>query len=82
MSIALNCEFVNRAATTKEYVPGTEDTPAHFVFSDGIGRNGIDNSSVGCIIYLTPGKSDKIYDTCSADSPARLVSIMIFSYDF
>ena len=71
LGIALNCDFIVRAATTKEYVPESEEFPAHYVFSDGVGRDSIENTSVGCLIFLTPGKSKKQYETCESDSPAR-----------
>ena len=75
LGIALSCDFVFRAATTKEYVPAVDDMPAHYVFSDGVGRDSIENTAVGFNIFLAPGKSERDYGTCDPDSPARLVNV-------
>ena len=79
LGIALYCDFIIRAATTKEYVPESDGVPAHFVFSDGVGRNDLENTAVGFNIFLAPGKSQREYGTCDADSPARLVPSIKFS---
>ena len=73
MSISLNCDFLERAATSVQYFAETEAYPAHLVHSDGVCRDTIENTAVGFNIFLAPGRSDRVYDSCSADSVARYV---------
>ena len=70
-SLALNCDFVNRAAATKKYIAASEELPEHFVHSDGCGRDSALNENVGLNVFLPPGTSQRLYGTCAADSPAR-----------
>ena len=70
-SLALNCDFVNRSAVSKVYFPAVEGVPEHFAHSDGVGRDSFHNLAPGCLVFLAPGKSEKLYDTCAEVSPAR-----------
>ena len=56
---------------SKVHFPAVEGVPEHYAHSDGIGRDSFHNTAPGCFIFLAPGKSQNVYETCAADSPAR-----------
>ena len=70
-NLALNCDYVNRCAVTKQHVLQDGDTPEHCYHSDGCGRDSWLNTKPGVYIYLAPGTSRKEYETCARDSPSR-----------
>ena len=69
--MALNCDFVNRASVSKVPIPETEEIPAHHAHSDGVGRDSVHNTAAGHFVFLAPGQSRNIYETCAEDSPSR-----------
>ena len=77
-SLALNCDFVNRASVSKVFIPEANGVPAHHAHSDGVGRDSIHNTAAGHFVYLAPGQSNNLYKTCAADSPARYVPMPSF----
>lgn len=74
MGVSMKADYLERANATKQLVEaeeGSDGHPRHYTHSDGVCRDGADDTKVGTFVFLAPGRSERQYETVARDSPAR-----------